>query len=53
MGDISSPIYGRMPTSYVGDKRGVRGYLEGLSGEGKMNWMALNGGPFFDMCEYT
>ncbi|KAI9774515.1 MAG: hypothetical protein M1840_002762 [Geoglossum simile] len=47
--DILSPLFARMPTEVVGDKVESRQYLEKLAKEGKIHWMAINGGPFFDM----
>jgi hypothetical protein len=48
--DILSAIYAVLPTEVVGDKVLSRQYLEDLAKEGRINWMAINGGPFFDMC---
>lgn len=36
----------------AGAKLRIRRYLEGVGEEGKISWMALNGGPFFEMCEF-
>ncbi|KAF4304740.1 NmrA-like protein [Botryosphaeria dothidea] len=47
--DITAPQYVAMPASYVGDKIAVRAYLEERAGRGEIGWVALNGGPFFDM----
>ncbi|KAI9867455.1 MAG: hypothetical protein M1813_009013 [Trichoglossum hirsutum] len=47
--DILSAIYAVLPTEVVGDKVLSRQYLEDLAKEGRINWMAINGGPFFDM----
>ncbi len=49
--NIMSPHYQIFPTEFVGDKVKVRRYLEKKAAEGQMSWTALNGGPFFDMCE--
>jgi hypothetical protein len=35
----------------VGEKLRVREYLEEKAAAGQMAWTALNGGPFFDLCE--
>lgn len=51
--DITAPQYVAMPASYVGDKIAVRAYLEERAGRGEIGWVALNGGPFFDMCEFS
>lgn len=44
--------YARLPTQFVGDKPRIRRYLEDKSKEGLIAWTALNGGPFFDLCEF-
>ncbi|OJD33525.1 isoflavone reductase family protein [Diplodia corticola] len=49
--DVLTPQYAVFPASFVGDKVALRGYLEELAEEGRIAWAALNGGPFFDMCE--
>jgi NAD(P)H-binding len=48
--DILSAHYAVFPTEVVGDKVESRRYLEKLAKDGRINWMAINGGPFFDMC---
>ena len=50
--NIMSPHYQVFPTEFVGDKVKVRKYLEEKGAAGQIAWTALNGGPFFDMCEY-
>jgi hypothetical protein len=50
-GNIASPQYRLLPTQFVGDKLRVREYLEEKAAAGQIAWTALNGGPFFDMCE--
>ena len=50
-GNIVSPHYRVLPTQFVGEKLRVREYLEEKAAAGQMAWTALNGGPFFDMCE--
>jgi hypothetical protein len=50
--DIRNPAYVAMPAQYVGDKIAVRAVLEERSKGGEICWTALNGGPFFDMCEW-
>lgn len=49
VGNVLSPQFQRLPEAFVGGKLRIRGYLEGVAQEGKLKWMALNGGPFFDM----
>ncbi|KAF1957847.1 NAD(P)-binding protein [Byssothecium circinans] len=49
VGNIHSAQFLRLPEALTGAKVKIRAYLEGLAKEGKMNWTALNGGPFFDM----
>lgn len=49
--NIFSEQFRRLPEAAAGSKFRIREYLEGLGREGKMQWTALNGGPFFDMCE--
>ncbi|KAF1945723.1 NAD(P)-binding protein [Clathrospora elynae] len=39
----------RLPESFVGAKARIREYLEELGKKGKITWVSLNGGPFFDM----
>ena len=51
VGNIDREQYKRLPESFVGAKIRMRQYLEVLGKEGKITWTALNGGPFFDMCE--
>lgn len=50
--DAMSPHYQMFPTEYVGDKAKVKKYLEEKAAQGNVAWTALNGGPFFDMCEW-
>lgn len=52
VGDIHTEQYRRMPEAFVGGKVRTREYLTQLVREGKMEWSALSGGPFFDMCEF-
>lgn len=52
VGYVESEQYKRLPEAFVGAKVRMRNYLEGLGKEGKIAWTSLNGGPFFDMCEY-
>lgn len=52
--DIMGPLYQRFPTQVVGDKVKIRRYLMEKAAAGEIAYTALNGGPFFDMCEsYT
>jgi putative NADH-flavin reductase len=53
VGNVESEQFKRLPEALAGAKCRVREYLAGLAAEGKIAWTALNGGPFFDMCEYT
>lgn len=46
-----TPQYAVFPPQFVGDKVRIRHYLEAQAVAGKISWTALNGGPFFDMCE--
>jgi len=50
--NLMSEQYRRLPEAFVGGKVRIRSYLEGLGKEGKISWTSLNGGPFFDMCEW-
>lgn len=50
VGNIDREQYRRLPESAVGAKVRIRKYLEQLGEEKKLQWTALNGGPFFDMC---
>jgi hypothetical protein len=50
-GNMVSPHYRLLPTQFVGEKLRVREYLEEKAAAGQIAWTALNGGPFFDMCE--
>lgn len=52
VGNIFSEQFGRLPEVAAGAKLRIRRYLEGVGEEGKIGWMALNGGPFFDMCKF-
>ncbi|KAK3213503.1 hypothetical protein GRF29_28g95482 [Pseudopithomyces chartarum] len=52
VGNIFSEQFGRLPEVAAGAKLRIRRYLEGVGEEGKISWMALNGGPFFEMCEF-
>jgi hypothetical protein len=52
VGYVTSEQFKRLPESFVGAKLSIREYLQGLGKEGKIAWTSLNGGPFFDMCEY-
>ncbi|ORY17212.1 hypothetical protein BCR34DRAFT_505989 [Clohesyomyces aquaticus] len=49
VGNIHREEYRRLPEAFVGAKIRVREYLEELGRNGKIQWTALNGGPFFDM----
>ncbi|KAF2681726.1 NAD(P)-binding protein [Lentithecium fluviatile CBS 122367] len=49
IGNLNSEQFRRMPEFFAGGKFRIREYLEVLGKEGKINWTALNGGPFFDM----
>lgn len=49
VGYLTSPKFTRLPESFVGAKVKIRQELEELGKQGKLNWTALNGGPFFDM----
>lgn len=49
VGHITRPQFRRLPESAVGAKVRIRGYLEQVAAEGMMDWVSLNGGPFFDM----
>ncbi|KAF2264187.1 NAD(P)-binding protein [Lojkania enalia] len=49
VGNLLSEQFKRLPETFVGAKVRIRQYLEELGKEGKINWTALNGGPFFDM----
>lgn len=49
VGNILSPQFQALPEAFVGGKIRVRRYLEQLAKQGRMDWMALNGGPFFEM----
>ena len=49
--DIMGPLYQRFPTQVVGDKVKIRQYLMEKAASGEIAYTALNGGPFFDMCE--
>lgn len=50
--DILGPAYAVFPSQFVGDKIKVRHYLEEKAAAGQIAYTALNGGPFFDMCEF-
>jgi hypothetical protein len=50
--NMESEQFKRLPEARAGAKVRIRAYLEGLGKEGKISWTSLNGGPFFDMCEY-
>jgi hypothetical protein len=52
VGYVTSEQFKRLPESFVGAKLRIREYLQELGDEGKIGWTSLNGGPFFDMCEY-
>jgi putative NADH-flavin reductase len=52
VGDITRAEYQRLPEAFVGSKCRIREYLQELARHGKMAWTSLNGGPFFDMCEF-
>lgn len=49
VGKVDSEQYRRMPEAFIGSKIRTRELLGELSREGKIQWTALNGGPFFDM----
>ncbi|KAH7039951.1 uncharacterized protein B0I36DRAFT_379035 [Microdochium trichocladiopsis] len=49
VGNIQAEQYRRLPEQFVGGKVRIRKYLEGLAAEGKIDWSAISGGPFFDM----
>lgn len=49
VGNILSSQFQALPEALVGGKIRVRRYLEQLAEEGRLDWMALNGGPFFEM----
>lgn len=49
--NILAPQFAIFPPAVVGDKIELRKYLEERAGAGDITWTALNGGPFFDMCE--
>lgn len=49
--NILRPQYKLFPTQGVGDKVQIRHYLEEKAAAGEIAYTALNGGPFFDMCE--
>jgi hypothetical protein len=49
--NVNREQFTRLPESHAGAKFRIRKYLEGLGKEGKINWTALNGGAFFDMCK--
>jgi C4-dicarboxylate-specific signal transduction histidine kinase len=51
-GNILSPHYRMLPTQFVGEKLRIREYLEEKAAAGQIAYAALNGGPFFDMCEF-
>lgn len=48
--NVMSPQYARLPTQFVGEKPRIRRYLEEKAKAGSIAWTALNGGPFFDLC---
>lgn len=50
--NIESEQFRRLPELLAGAKFRIREYLEELGTTGKIAWTSLNGGPFFDMCEY-
>lgn len=50
--NVMSSQYARLPIQFVGDKPRIRRYLEDKAKEGAIAWTALNGGPFFDLCEF-
>ncbi|KAF2469412.1 NAD(P)-binding protein, partial [Lindgomyces ingoldianus] len=49
VGNLMCDQFKRLPESFAGAKIRIRGYLEELGRQGKIQWTALNGGPFFDM----
>ncbi|CAI6341121.1 unnamed protein product [Periconia digitata] len=49
VGNIKTEQFIRLPESRAGAKARIRTYLEELGQQGKLQWTALNGGPFFDM----
>ena len=48
--DIMGFRYQRFPSQIVGDKVEIRKYLVEKASSGAIAYIALNGGPFFDMC---
>lgn len=51
VGNMAREQYKRLPESFVGAKVRIRKYLEELGEQKEIQWTALNGGPFFDMCK--
>ena len=51
--DILNPNFALFPTQFVGDKVEIRKYLEEKAAAKEIAYTAVNGGPFFDMCELT
>jgi putative NADH-flavin reductase len=51
--NILNPGFGLFPTEFVGEKIEVRKYLEQKASNGEIAFTALNGGPFFDMCQLS
>ena len=49
VGYVTSPQFRRLPEAAVGAKVRIREYLQELSEKGRLDWISLNGGPFFDM----
>ena len=45
IGNMLSPDCQLFPKEFVGDKFGVRKYLEERAAEGQIGWIGLNGGP--------
>jgi putative NADH-flavin reductase len=52
VGHVTGEQFKRLPESFAGAKLRIREYLQQLGEEGKISWTSLNGGPFFDMCEW-
>jgi len=51
--DLMAPHFALFPPAVVGEKIAVRRELERRGEKGEIAWMAVNGGPFFDMCKFA